>query len=76
MHKLLGFILTIVVIVGAINWLTEGLTPGKNLVHRLVGNEDGTQSKIEKGVYVLVGLSGLVLLGMKLKWAYEGGLSH
>lgn len=76
MHKLLGFILTLVVIVGAINWLAEGLNPGKNLVHSLVGNADGTPSKTERGVYVLVGVAGLVLLGMKLKWAYEGGLSH
>jgi uncharacterized membrane protein YuzA (DUF378 family) len=59
-------VLALLVIVGALNWLLVGLDEKYNLVHRLLGNADGTMSNAERAVYILVGLAGLVLLGMKL----------
>ena len=59
--KLLIQVATILVVVGALNWLAVG-TADKNVVNRLVGNTDGSMSGLERGVYVVVGIAALVVV--------------
>lgn len=51
----------ILVIVGALNWLLVGLF-GFDLVAAVTGNSFGEKNALSSIVYVLVGLSGLVVL--------------
>lgn len=51
----------ILVIVGALNWLLVGLF-GFDLVAAITGNSFGEKNALSSIVYVLVGLSGLVVL--------------
>lgn len=51
----------ILIIVGALNWLLVGLF-GFDLVATLTGNSFGEKNALSSIVYVLVGLSALVVL--------------
>lgn len=51
----------VLVIVGALNWLLVGLF-SFDLVAAITGNSFGTKNALSSIVYVLVGLSGLLLL--------------
>lgn len=51
----------ILVVVGALNWLLVGLF-GFDLVAAVTGNSFGEKNALSSIVYVLVGLSGLVVL--------------
>ncbi len=59
--RTLKFISMILVIVGALNWLLVGLF-GFDLVAAVTGNSFGEKNALSSIVYVLVGLSGLVVL--------------
>lgn len=59
--RTLKFISMILVIVGALNWLLVGLF-GFDLVAAITGNSFGEKNALSSIVYVLVGLSGLVVL--------------
>jgi uncharacterized membrane protein YuzA (DUF378 family) len=51
----------VLVIVGALNWLLVGLF-SFDLVAAITGNSFGAKNALSSIVYVLVGLSGLLLL--------------
>jgi uncharacterized membrane protein YuzA (DUF378 family) len=70
MHSVLSLILVIIVVIGCVNWMIYGLEPvGKNgLVHQALGNKNGTMSKAEKTVYVIIGLCGIAFLVKYLMW--------
>lgn len=51
----------VLVIVGALNWLLVGLF-SFDLVAAITGNSFGEKNALSSIVYVLVGLSGLLLL--------------
>ena len=62
-NKNLIRVATILVIVGAINWMLVGINRDYNLVHNIVGDPKSDEINLmEKTVYLLVGLSGLFLL--------------
>lgn len=76
MMHVLKLVLTLIVVIGAINWLVYAFDSKRGLVHRVLGNKDDTMSKSEKAVYILVGLSGIALLVLKSYWIYQHGLKH
>jgi len=59
--RTVNIIATVLVIIGALNWLLVGLF-GFDLVASLFAGGYGTLSALSRIVYVLVGLSGLWLL--------------
>ena len=59
MKKLLCYITGLITVIGAINWGLVGAFDF-NLVHALVG----TMPMVEKIVYILIGLSGVVFGGL------------
>jgi uncharacterized membrane protein YuzA (DUF378 family) len=64
-------VLCVLVLVGALNWLLVAINKDYNLVHKLLGNEDGSASNSERGVYALVGLSALVIIALRLLGKYK-----
>lgn len=66
MESTLVKVLSLVVIIGAVNWLVYALDGGEGLVKRVLGNQEEKVSKEEKFVYVLVGLAGLALVYFKV----------
>ena len=58
----------LLVIVGAANWLLVGLAKF-DLVSALTGTSFGETNAISTVIYVLVGISGLILLPVLAKWA-------
>jgi uncharacterized protein len=58
----------LLVIVGAANWLLVGLAKF-DLVAALTGTTFGQTNAISTVIYVLVGISGLVLLPVLARWA-------
>ncbi len=59
MKKLLCYITGLITVIGAINWGLVGAFDF-NLVHALVG----TMPMVERIVYILIGLSGVVFGGL------------
>lgn len=55
--KALHAIAFVLVVVGALNWGLVGINEGWNVVHMLLG----WSMAVERLVYVLVGLSGILL---------------
>lgn len=55
------------VIVGAINWLLVGVAEF-DLVAALTGSSFGETNTLSSVVYILVGLSGIVLLPTLARW--------
>lgn len=70
MHSVLSLILVIVVAIGSINWMIYALEPAdkKGLVHQALGKKDGTMSKAEQAVYVIIGLCGIAFLLKYFMW--------
>ena len=64
--RLVGEVATVLVIVGALNWLLVG-TLNFNLVQKTVGNKDDETKKtaLERTVYILVGLSAVYIVYSK-----------
>ena len=58
----------LLVIVGAANWLLVGIA-GFDLVAALTGSSFGQTNPISTVIYVLVGISGLLLLPVLARWA-------
>jgi uncharacterized membrane protein YuzA (DUF378 family) len=58
----------LLVIVGAANWLLVGLAKF-DLVAALTGNSFGQTNVLSSVVYILVGISGLILLPVLARWA-------
>ena len=58
----------LLVIVGAANWLLVGLAKF-DLVAALTGTSFGQTNAISSVIYILVGISGLVLLPVLARWA-------
>ena len=58
----------LLVIVGAANWLLVGIAKF-DLVASLTGSTFGETNAISSVVYILVGISGLALLPVLLRWA-------
>jgi uncharacterized protein len=57
----------LLVIVGAANWLLVGIARF-DLVAALTGNSFGETNVLSSIVYILVGISGLVLLPTLARW--------
>lgn len=73
MH-ILSMVLCLIVIVGAINWLVYAFDGRRGLVNRVLGHEDEKElTMAEKVVYVLVGVSGILLLVFKVLALTQGG---
>lgn len=64
--RLVGEVATVLVIVGALNWLLVG-TLNFNLVQKTVGDKDDETKKtaLERTVYILVGLSAVYIVYSK-----------
>ena len=58
----------LLVIVGAANWLLVGLAKF-DLVATLTGTSFGQTNALSSIVYILVGISGLVLVPVLARWA-------
>ena len=58
----------LLVIVGAANWLLVGIAKF-DLVAALTGAAFGETNTISSVIYILVGVSGLILLPVLAKWA-------
>jgi uncharacterized protein len=59
----LTWVTIVLVVIGAINWGLVGAFGGFNLVEKLFGSV----AWLENTIYVLVGLSGIVELGLLFK---------
>ena len=57
----------LLVIVGAVNWLLVGIAQF-DLVAALTGNTFGETNAISSVIYILVGISGLILLPVLARW--------
>jgi uncharacterized membrane protein YuzA (DUF378 family) len=58
----------LLVIVGAANWLLVGIAKF-DLVAALTGTSFGQTNAISSGIYILVGVSGVLLLPVLARWA-------
>ena len=58
----------LLVIVGAANWLLVGLAKF-DLVAAITGTSFGQTNALSSVIYILVGISGLVLLPVLARWA-------
>ena len=58
----------LLVIVGAVNWLLVGIAKF-DLVAALTGTSFGATNAISSVIYILVGISGVILLPVLAKWA-------
>ena len=58
----------LLVIVGAANWLLVGIAKF-DLVAAITGTSFGETNPISSLIYILVGVSGLVLLPVLARWA-------
>ena len=61
----------LLVIVGAANWLLVGIAKF-DLVAALTGTTFGQTNAISSVIYILVGISGLVLLPVLARWLSAG----
>jgi uncharacterized protein len=66
--RYLNALALLLVIVGAVNWLLVGIARF-DLVAALTGTTFGQTNAISSLIYILVGLSGLVLLPVLGRWA-------
>ena len=58
----------LLVIVGAVNWLLGGLAKF-DLVAAITGTSFGQTNALSSVIYILVGVSGVLLLPVLLRWA-------
>lgn len=58
----------LLVIVGAANWLLVGVAKF-DLVAAITGTSFGETNAISSVIYILVGISGLILLPVLARWA-------
>ena len=65
--RYLNAIALLLVIVGGLNWLLVGLFQF-DLVAALTGTQFGEVNPISAAIYVLVGLSAIVLLPVLVRW--------
>ena len=69
--RYLNVIALLLVIVGAVNWLLVGIAKF-DLVAALTGTSFGQTNAISTVIYVLVGISGVLLLPVLARWAMAG----
>ena len=62
----------LLVIVGAANWLLVGIAKF-DLVAAITGTSFGQTNVLSSVIYVLVGVSGLILLPVLARWATASG---
>lgn len=65
--KYVNALALLLVIVGGVNWLLVGIAK-VDLVAALTGNSFGQTSAISSAVYVLVGISAIVLVPVLGRW--------
>ena len=65
--RYLNAVALLLVIVGAVNWLLVGLFKF-DLVAALTGNTFGETNIVSSVIYILVGISGLILLPVLARW--------
>jgi uncharacterized membrane protein YuzA (DUF378 family) len=65
--RYLNAVALLLVIVGAVNWLLVGLFKF-DLVAALTGNTFGETNIVSSVIYILVGISGLILLPVLGRW--------
>jgi len=65
--RYLNVVALLLVIVGAVNWLLVGLFKF-DLVAALTGNTFGETNIVSSVIYILVGISGLILLPVLARW--------
>lgn len=65
--RYINVVALLLVIVGALNWLLVGLFKF-DLVAALTGNTFGQTNVLSSIIYVLVGISGIVLLPVLARW--------
>ena len=61
----------LLVIVGAVNWLLVGVAQF-DLVAALTGTTFGETNVVSSVIYILVGISGIVLLPVLARWLAAG----
>ena len=66
--RYLNALALLLVIVGAVNWLLVGIAR-LDLVAALTGNSFGRTNVLSSLVYILVGVAGVVLLPVLVRWA-------
>jgi len=66
--RYINVVALLLVVVGAVNWLLVGIAKF-DLVAALTGNSFGETNALSSIVYVLVGISGIVLLPVLGRWA-------
>jgi hypothetical protein len=69
--RYLNAVALLLVIVGAVNWLLVGLFKF-DLVAALTGNSFGETNIVSSVIYILVGISGLILLPVLARWIMAG----
>ena len=69
--RYLNAVALLLVIVGAVNWLLVGLFKF-DLVAALTGNSFGETNILSSVIYILVGISGLILLPVLARWVMGG----
>ena len=65
--RYLNAVALLLVVVGAVNWLLVGLFKF-DLVAALTGNTFGQTNIVSSVIYILVGISGLILLPVLARW--------
>ena len=65
--RYINAIALLLVVVGAVNWLLVGIAKF-DLVAAITGNSFGETNALSSIVYVLVGISGIVLLPVLGRW--------
>ena len=65
--RILKSVALLLVIVGALNWLLVGIA-NFDLVAALTGSQFGETNVISSIVYILVGVSGIVLIPTLAEW--------
>ncbi|HEX8026216.1 MAG TPA: DUF378 domain-containing protein [Candidatus Limnocylindrales bacterium] len=66
--RYINVVALLLVVVGAVNWLLVGIAKF-DLVAAITGNSFGETNALSSIVYVLVGISGIVLLPVLARWA-------
>ena len=73
--RYLNALFLFLVIVGGLNWLLVGVAK-IDLVAALTGNNFGETSVLSSAIYILVGISGLILLPVLARWVMSGSSSE
>lgn len=70
--RFINVVALLLVVVGAVNWLLVGIAKF-DLVAAITGNSFGETNVLSSIVYILVGISGVILLPVLARWATASG---